>query len=110
MPVLRSSRIFARRESAAPSKNTAPKNGYGAFAGQARQVKCGDCPNKAFIPVTSEVIECHLRGEDRVCPNGRGKDFVAGVYPLFFDDTGSFLAVDFDGGNWSSDALAFIAS
>lgn len=30
------------------------------------QVKCGDCPNKAFIPVTSEVIECHLRGEDRV--------------------------------------------
>ncbi len=32
------------------------------------QVKCGDCPNKAFIPVTGEVIECHLRGEDRVRP------------------------------------------
>ncbi len=74
------------------------------------QVKCGDCPNKAFIPVTAEVIECHLRGEDRVRPNGRGKDFVVGVYPLFFDDTCSFLAVDFDDENWSTDALAFIAS
>jgi hypothetical protein len=74
------------------------------------QVKCGDCPNQKFIPVTPEVIECHLRGEDRVRPNGRGKDFVAGVYPLLFDDTCGFLAVDFDDENWSSDALAFIGS
>ena len=74
------------------------------------QVKCGDCPNKAFIPVTEEVIECHLRGEDRVRPNGRGGDFVAGVYPLFFDDTSSFLAVDFDDESWASDARAFIAT
>lgn len=58
------------------------------------QVKCGDCTNKAFIPVTPDVIECHLRGEDRVRPNGRGKDFVAGVYPLLFDDACGFLAVD----------------
>jgi len=41
------------------------------------QVKCGDCANKAFIPVTPDVIECHLSGEDGVRPNGRGKDFVA---------------------------------
>ena len=34
---------------------------------------------------------------------------MAGVYPLFFDDTCGFLAVDFDDENWSSDALAFIA-
>ena len=74
------------------------------------QVKCGECPNQAFIPVTNEVIECHLRGEDRVRPNGRGGDFVAGVYPLFFDDTCRFLAVDFDGESWASDARAFIAS
>jgi hypothetical protein len=73
------------------------------------QIKCGDCPNKAFIAVTADVIECHLRGEDRVRSNGRGRDFVAGVYPLFFDDTCSFLAVDFDDDNWSIDALAFIA-
>ncbi len=41
---------------------------------------------------------------------GRGKDFVAGVYPLLFDDTCGFLAVDFDNENWATDALAFIAT
>ena len=74
------------------------------------QVKCGECPNKAFIPVTANVIECHLRGEDRIRPNGRGGDFVAGVYPLFFDDTCGFLAVDFDDESWAVDAGAFIAT
>jgi hypothetical protein len=74
------------------------------------RVKCGDCPSRAFIPVTSEVIECHLRGEDRVRPNGRGGEFVAGVYPLLFDDTCGFLAVDFDGVSWVKDALAFIST
>ena len=70
------------------------------------QVRCGECPNQSFIPVSDEVIEAHLRGEDRIRHNGRG-DFVAGVYPLLFDDTCRFLAVDFDGESWSSDALAF---
>ena len=74
------------------------------------QVKCGECPNPAFIPVSNEVIECHLRGEDRVRPSGRGGDFVAGVYPLLFDDTCNFLAVDFDGEQWATDALAFMAT
>jgi hypothetical protein len=59
-------------------------------AGSLRRV-----PNQSFIPVTDEVIEAHLRGEDRVRHNGRG-NFVAGVYPLLFDDTCRFLAVDFD--------------
>lgn len=74
------------------------------------QVKCGDCPNQKFIPVTPDVIECHLRGEDRVRPNARGGPFVAGVYPLLFDDTCGFLAVDFDGEHWIEDAKAFLAS
>ena len=56
------------------------------------------------------MIECHLLGEDRVRPNSRGGNFVAGVYPLYFDDTCGFLAVDFDDENWSTDALAFIAT
>ena len=62
--------------------------------------------SQAFIAVTNDVIECHLHGEDRVRRNGRGGDFVAGVYPLLFDDTCMFLAVDFDGESWSSDAPA----
>jgi hypothetical protein len=28
------------------------------------QVKCGECPNQAFIPISDDVIEKHLRGGD----------------------------------------------
>lgn len=42
-------------------------------------------------------------------PNGRGGPFVAGVYPLLFDDTCGFLAVDFDGEHWIGDVKAFLA-
>ena len=34
---------------------------------------------------------------------GRGGPFVAGVYPLLFDDTCGFLAADFDGEDWDQD-------
>lgn len=70
------------------------------------QVKCTECPNQAFIAVSDRVIENHLRGEVRL--SGRPSDFVAGVYPLFIDETCAFLAVDFDGETWSADALAFL--
>jgi len=114
-------RLFGGRTDVFPAKWDNPKTGRSGYAPACAnecvrgvcgkpQVKCGDCPNQKFIPVTPEVIECHLRGEDHVRPNGRSKDFVAGVYPLLFDDTCGFLAVDFDGENWSGDALAFIAS
>ena len=70
------------------------------------QVKCTECPNQAFIPVSDEMIENHLRGESR--SGSRTVPFIAGVYPLLVDETCWFLAVDFDGESWSSDALAFI--
>jgi len=72
------------------------------------KVRCGDCQNQSFILVSDTVIECHLRGEDRIRQNGRGRDFVAGVYPLLFDDTCHFLSIDFDDKDWSHDALAFL--
>jgi superfamily II DNA or RNA helicase len=68
------------------------------------QVKCGECPNQAFIPVSDAVIENHLRGEDR----SRSGDFIAGVYPLLADETCWFLAVDFDGEQWAQDSLALM--
>ena len=40
------------------------------------RIKCGDCPNQAFIPVTRRVILDHLQGR---C--------VAGVYPLLNDES-----------------------
>jgi superfamily II DNA or RNA helicase len=73
------------------------------------RVKCGECPNQAFIPVSDGVVEGHLRGEDRVRPrSGGARDFVAGVYPLLPDETCRFLAADFDGADWARDALAYL--
>jgi hypothetical protein len=70
------------------------------------QVKCGECPNRAFIPLSDDVIERHLRGEHLT--QRLGTDFVAGVYPLLADETCWFLAADFDGENWAADALAYM--
>ena len=67
------------------------------------RIKCSDCPHQHFLPVTDEVIRRHLSGRD-----GRGKDFVLGVYPMLLDETCFFLAVDFDGSDWKKDAGAFV--
>jgi hypothetical protein len=69
------------------------------------QVKCGECPHQAFIPVTDDIIEKHLRGEGA---RGSGGDFVAGVYPLLPDETCWFLVADFDEESWAADALAVL--
>jgi superfamily II DNA or RNA helicase len=70
------------------------------------QVKCGECPNQAFVPVSDDTVESHLRGRDAA---RRGDaPFVCGVYPLLPDDTCWFLAADFDGEEWGADALAFL--
>ena len=61
------------------------------------RVKCGDCPNQAFIPVTDEVILDHLQGRH-----------VVGVYPMLKDETCLFLAVDFDKSSWTDDVSAFV--
>jgi superfamily II DNA or RNA helicase/very-short-patch-repair endonuclease len=67
------------------------------------RIKCADCLNRRFLPVTDEVIRWHLSGRD-----DQGRDFVMGVYPLFQDDTCCFLAVDFDRESWQDDAGAFL--
>jgi superfamily II DNA or RNA helicase len=70
------------------------------------QVKCGDCPNQAFLVVSDQVIAKHLRGVNDDRPDGAG--FVAGVYPILMDGSCRFVAADFDGENWSADALAYL--
>lgn len=113
--------LFAGRTDVLPIRWENPKTSRSGYApacsnewvrgvcGKPR-IRCGECPAQAFIPVADEVIECHLRGEDRIRRTGWGGDFVAGVYPLLFDDTCRFLAVDFDGQSWSSDASAFLTT
>ena len=70
------------------------------------KIRCGVCPNQAFIPVSDEIIKRHLRGF--AGPSDRRRDFVMGVYPLLQDDTCWFLAADFDGEQWAIDAIAYI--
>ena len=63
------------------------------------RIKCRDCGNRLFIPLSDSVIYHHLAG-----------DHTVGVYPLLADDTCYFLAVDFDEDEWRDDARAFVQS
>jgi len=67
------------------------------------RIKCAECPNRRFLPVTDDVIRWHLSGHDETA-----QAFVAGVYPLQQDETCFFLAVDFDKAAWREDATAFL--
>jgi hypothetical protein len=60
------------------------------------RVKCGECPNQAFLAVTDQVIRDHLQGRH-----------VVGVYPLFTDETCWLVAAAFDKRSWTDDVLAF---
>lgn len=57
------------------------------------KVKCGECPNQAFIPIAEKTVLDHFQGRH-----------VIGVE----DDTCYFLAVDFDKGEWQRDVGAFV--
>ena len=61
------------------------------------RVRCGACPNQAFLPVADEAIDGHLRGRHTL-----------GVYPMLADDTCRFLAADFDKVTWQRDAGAYL--
>jgi superfamily II DNA or RNA helicase len=61
------------------------------------RVRCGECPNQAFLAVTDQVLFDHLQGKH-----------VVGVYPLLVDETCWLLAVDFDKESWREDVLAFL--
>lgn len=60
------------------------------------RIRCGECPNQAFLAVTDRVLLDHLQGR---C--------IVGVYPLLPDETCWFLAADFDGDSWPDDVSAF---
>ena len=69
------------------------------------RVKCADCRQRRFLPVTDEVIRWHLSGRD-----GEGHPFVAGIYPLLPDETCHFLAIDLDKRRWDEDASALLVT
>jgi Uncharacterized protein conserved in bacteria len=61
------------------------------------RIKCNECSNRIFLPVTDEVIQKHLEGKTTI-----------GVYPLLTDETCWFLAVDFDKETWKEDIITFL--
>lgn len=61
------------------------------------RVKCGECPNQAFITVDDRVVTDHLQGRH-----------VMGVYPMLEDETCWLLAADFDKSTWQPDVAAFV--
>ncbi len=69
------------------------------------KIRCMDCTNSRYLPVTDEVVRWHLLGRD-----DGGKEFVMGVYPMLQDETCFFLAVDFDKAHWTEDVKAVLES
>ena len=102
-------RLFGGRTDVYPIRweNKSGKSGYAPACANEWQrgvcekprIKCSECPNRKFLPLTDQVIYDHLAGRH-----------IIGVYPLLADDTCRFLAVDFDEAQWREDAAAFAQS
>ncbi len=67
------------------------------------KVKCLECPQRRFLPLTDDVVRRHLLGQ-----GGSGRDFVMGIYPMLQDESVFFLAVDFDKAHWQDDVAAVL--
>jgi superfamily II DNA or RNA helicase/very-short-patch-repair endonuclease len=106
--------LFRGREDVYPRRFESRKTGKSGYAPacsnewvrgvcEKPRIKCAECPHRRFLPVTDDVIRCHLSGRDDM-----GQPFVAGVYPMLLDETCFFLTVDFDKSAWLEDTAAFI--
>lgn len=62
-----------------------------------KKVKCMECNNRAWAPLTQRVLLSHLQGKKE-----DGTD-VVGIYPMLPDETCCFLIFDFD--NHDGEAL-----
>lgn len=104
--------LFRGREDVFPRRWDNAKTGKSGYSPVCRnewvrgvcskpQVKCSECLNQAFQPVTDEIIRAHLQGRLGIA------DFTAGVYPMLPDETCWFLAADFDKRSWQGDITAF---
>lgn len=58
--------------------------------------KCRECPSVQYTALQDRDVEAHLRGLRTI-----------GIYPMFSDNSSCFLAVDFDGENWMSQASLY---
>ena len=85
------------------------QNEWAAGLCEKPKVKCGDCKNRKFEPVTDTIIRYHLEGRRPVKNSwGQPVPFVMGLYPLLEDETCHFLAIDLDKKTWQEDAKTFM--
>ncbi len=108
--------LFRGREDVYPRRFESTKTGKSGYQPACRnewtrgicgkpKVKCSNCENRDYLPLTDQVIEWHLRGEN---PDEYGnKDFTIGIYPMSPDEKCWFLAADFDKSSWQEDVRAF---
>lgn len=91
--------VFPRRweSTAKGSSGWAPRcaNEWRPGVCEKPRVKCGECPNQAFVVPEDGEMRAHLEGRQ-----------VMGVYPLLADDTCRLLAIDLDGHAWREDVAA----
>ena len=99
--------LFRGRDDVFPTRFVSKKTGKPGYAPacankfvrgvcELPRVKCGECPNQAFLPFDDQAILDHLQGRH-----------VMGVYALLREETCWFLAADFDGTGWKDDVTAF---
>lgn len=90
-------RRFESRKTGRSGYQPACANEWAPGICQKPKIKCSECPNRRFLPVTDEFIRWHLSGRDDL-----GRDFVMGLYPLLQDETCHLLAADFDRDAWQT--------
>ncbi|HYM61796.1 MAG TPA: hypothetical protein VEZ11_12995 [Thermoanaerobaculia bacterium] len=106
--------LFRGREDVYPRRFESRKTGKAGYAPacanewvrgicEKPRIKCADCSNRRFLPVTDDVIRWHLSGHDDA-----GQPFVLGIYPMLPDECCFLLAADFDKTGWREDATAFL--
>ena len=88
---------FVAKKTGKPGYAPACANKFVPGVCELPRIKCGQCPNQAFLPFDDAAVVSHLTGRD-----------VIGVYPLLTDETCRFLAVDFDKRTWTEDVSAFV--
>jgi len=99
--------LFRGRTDAFPTRFVSKRTGKAGYAPACRnkfvpgvcelpKIRCGECPNQAFLPFDDAAVLAHLTGRQ-----------VLGLYPLLEDETCWLLAVDFDKGTWTDDVVAF---
>jgi len=106
--------LFRGREDVYPRRFESRKTGRGGYQPacanewvrglcEKPRIRCLECANRRFLPVTDDVVRQHLSGRDDL-----GRDFVMGLYPMLADETCWLLAIDLDGDAWQQDSQALL--